>query len=411
MHQKIEKKASVRKMSKMARTITGSVRPRPNSKEVKYYDIVLELGKDAFTGKRKRLYYKAETTDRKEAENMLLIKKAEYLQGEAIEPTKKTVAQFLDEYMEDYVRVNASPATINDYGKVIEKYLKPEFGHVKLQELTRSHVQKVYNGWKTKSTLSDNPLRATTILHINRVFKAAMNVAIDLNYIKDNPTNKVRVGKDDVTQRLEVFTTEEIKELQKAVKGSDMELPVALLLDCIMRRGELLGLRYSDIDFKNNIVTIQYAWTESEEGKCPKLKDCKTESSYRKIVVSDYTMKLLKRQKLIYMQNRMMYGENFCNSDRVICKENGEPFLPKSFTHKWSATLKKHGIRHIKLHGMRHSAISLLVSEGVPVQMVQQRAGHKDPKITLSVYSHVAKDKQHVVAEKLDSLIFSAVNE
>lgn len=72
---------------------------------------------------------------------------------------------------------------------------------------------------------------------------------------------------------------------------------------------------------------------------------------------------------------------------------------------------QKHGIRHIKLHGMRHSAISLLVSEGVPVQMVQQRAGHKDPKITLSVYSHVAKDKQHVVAEKLDSLIFSAVNE
>ena len=127
MHQKIEKKASVRKMSKMARTITGSVRPRPNSKEVKDYDIVLELGKDPFTGKRKRLYYKAETTDRKEAENMLLIKKAEYLQGEAIEPTKKTVAQFLDEYMEDYVRVNASPATINDYGKVIEKYLKPEF--------------------------------------------------------------------------------------------------------------------------------------------------------------------------------------------------------------------------------------------------------------------------------------------
>lgn len=394
----------------MGKTVSGSVRPRPNAKDVRYFDIILELGKDPLTGKRKRVYYKADTTDRQEAENLLTVKKAEYLSGNMIEPSRQTVASFLDEYLRDYVQVQSSPATVKDYRNVVENYLKPEFGQIKLQDLSRARVQQVYNGWRLKSTKSDKPLRATTILHINRVFKAALNVACELEYIKENPARKVKVGKDMVTEHVDVYTVEEIKELQKAVKGTDMELPVALLFDCILRRGELLGLRYSDIDFEKNTVTVQYTWTETD-GNEPTLKDCKTESSYRKMVVSEHTMKLLKKQRLLYMQNRMKYGENFCNSDRVICKENGEPYLPKSFTHKWGKTLSRHGLRHIKLHGTRHSAISLLISEGVPVHMVQQRAGHRDPKITLGVYSHVAKDRQNIVAEKLDTLLFSAVNE
>lgn len=100
-----------------------------------------------------------------------------------------------------------------------------------------------------------------------------------------------------------------------------------------------------------------------------------------------------------------------CNSNRVICKENGEPYRPKSFTRKWAETLKKYGLRHIKLHGTRHSAISLLLSEGVPIQIAQQRAGHQDPKITLSVYSHVSKDKESLVADMLEDVLFSAVGE
>ena len=177
-----------------------------------------------------------------------------------------------------------------------------------------------------------------------------------------------------------------------------------------MRRGELLGLRYSDIDFDKKEVTIQHAWTETETNE-PVLKDCKTESSYRKLIVSDHTINLLRRQRTIYMRNRMKYGEKFCNSNHVICKKNGEPYRPKSFTRKWAKTLKNNGLRHIKLHGTRHSAISLLLSEGVPIQIAQQRAGHQDPKITLSVYSHVSKDKESLVADTLEEVLFSAVGE
>lgn len=393
----------------MVKTVKGSVRPRPNAENVLYYDLTLELGKDPVTGKRKRLYYKEDTTDRQEAENRLMIRKAEYLQEEIVEPSKETVEQYLLRYLEN-VRRNLSPATTRDYKGVIERYLIPEFGNIKLQELTRAKVQQVYNDWKVKSNKSENPLKATTIKHINRVFKTALNSAVEDGLIKENPTRKVKIGKDIEPNHLDVYTVEEIRELQKAVKGTDMELPVALLFDCVLRRGELLALRYSDINFEKKEVTVQYTWAETESNQ-PVLKTCKTESSYRKMIVSDYTINLLKRQKSIYLRNKMKYGEDFCNSNRVICKENGEPFLPKSFTRKWARTLEKYGLRHIKLHGTRHSAISLLLSEGVPIHLVQQRAGHQDPKITLSVYSHVAKDTESVVAEKFNNVLFSAVNQ
>lgn len=396
-------------MVKTVKTVKGSVRPRPNAENVSYYDLTLELGKDPVTGKRKRLYFKADTTDRQEAENQLMIKKVEYLQEEIVEPSKETVEQYLLRYLEN-VRRNLSPATTRDYKGVIERYLIPEFGNIKLQELTRPKVQQVYNDWKVKSNKSENPLKATTIKHINRVFKTALNSAVEDGLIKENPTRRIKIGKDIEPNHLDVYTVEEIRELQKEVKGTDMELPVALLFDCVLRRGELLGLRYSDINFEKKEVTVQYTWAETE-GNRPVLKTCKTESSYRKMIVSDYTINLLKRQKSIYLRNKMKYGEEFCNSNRVICKENGEPFLPKSFTRKWARTLEKHGLRHIKLHGTRHSAISLLLSEGVPIHLVQQRAGHQDPKITLSVYSHVAKDTESVVAEKFNNVLFSAVNQ
>ena len=393
----------------MVKTVKGSVRPRPNAENVLYYDLTLELGKDPVTGKRKRLYYKADTTDRQEAENQLMIRKAEYLQEEIVEPSKETVEQYLLRYLEN-VRRNLSPATTRDYKGVIERYLIPEFGNIKLQELTRAKIQQVYNDWKVKSNKSENPLKATTIKHINRVFKTALNSAVEDGLIKENPTRRIKIGKDIEPNHLDVYTVEEIRELQKAVKGTDMELPVALLFDCVLRRGELLALRYSDINFEKKEVTVQYTWAETESNQ-PVLKTCKTESSYRKMIVSDYTINLLKRQKSMYLRNKMKYGEDFCNSNRVICKENGEPFLPKSFTRKWARTLEKYGLRHIKLHGTRHSAISLLLSEGVPIHLVQQRAGHQDPKITLSVYSHVAKDTESVVAEKFNNVLFSAVNQ
>lgn len=391
--------------------IAGSVRPRPSKKNPKYYDVILELGRDTLTGERKRVRFKSNSDSREDAENLLILKKAEYLSGELLMPDERTVAIFMDEYLRDYVAVQSSPATYRDYKTNIDRYVKPMFGKIKLQDLKQARIQQVYNQWRIKSNASDKPLKAESIRHINRIFKAALNKACELGYIKNNPTQNVKIGKDLVTKHIDVYSTDEIRMLKTAVKGTDMELPVALLFDCVMRRGELLGLCFSDVDFEKRTVTIQHSWVESEDSKKPVLKDCKTDGSYRKMVVSEETIKLLKRQQLLCKQICLREGKRFTEKQRVVCKQNGEPFLPKSFTAKWIDTLKKYGLRHIKLHGTRHSAISWLLSQGIPLHIVQARAGHQDPKITLSVYSHVAKEDEGMVADLLDTKLFCAVNE
>lgn len=393
------------------RHVTGSIRPRPSKDNIKYYDVVLELGKNPLTGKRERVSFRIDTTDREEAENFLTMKKAEYLTGNMLMPCDKTVGVFLDEYLRDYVYVQCSPATYRDYKTNIDRYLKPLFGKIKLQNLQSARIQQVYNQLRTKSNASDRPLRVESIKHINRIFKAALTVACKLEYIKKNPTHDVKIGKDSVNDKLEVYTTEEIIKLKKAVKGTDMEVPIALLFDCVMRRGELLGLKFKDIDFDKKSITIQREWIESIDCKEPVLKDCKTSSSFRKMIVSDETIKLLKRQEIRCKQICLREGKRFSGEHIVVCKADGEPYRPKSFTRKWAETLKKYGLRHIKLHGTRHSAISWLLSQGVPLHIVQKRAGHQNPNITLSVYSHVAKDDENIVADLLDSKLFAKVAE
>lgn len=392
------------------KTISGSIRPRPNKDEVRYYDVILELGTDPATGKRKRVRYKCDSDDREDAENLLTMKKAEYLSGDLLMPNEMTVANFMEEYLEDYVRIQNSPATMRDYKTNIDRYIIPMFGKIKLQNLTKATIQKVYNGWRITSNASNKPLKAESIRHINRILKAALNVACDLGYIKTNPTKKIKIGKDLITTHVDVYTTEEILALKEAVKGTDMELPVALLFDCVMRRGELLGLCFEDIDFEKKTVTIQHSWVESSDSGKPVLKDCKTDGSYRKMVVSDETLRLLKRQQINCKQICLREGKRFTGKQRVVCKKDGEPYLPKSFGRKWTDTLKKYGLRHIKLHGTRHSAISWMLSQGIPLHIVQARAGHQDPNITLSVYSHVAKDDENLVADLLDEKLFKKVS-
>ena len=198
------------------KTITGSIRPRPTKDNVQYYTVVLEMGKDPNTGKRIRSCFRVDTNDKQEAEEFLLMKKAEYLQGELLMPSDMTVASYLDEYIAFCEGGDYSVATIRDYKNVAERYLKPLFGKKKLQELQKVYIQQTYNNLRKKSNASDKPLKATSIQHINRIFKAALNEAVERQYIKQNPACKIKIAKDTSTRKLDVYTVEEIQKLQKA---------------------------------------------------------------------------------------------------------------------------------------------------------------------------------------------------
>lgn len=386
--------------------VAGHVRPRPKKHNVKYYDVVLDVGIDKLTGKRQRLNYRSDSPDKAVAEQLLLIKKSEYLQDKIILPSNMTVEAYMGEYIETYVKPVHSPATTRDYRNTIDHYIVPVFGNIKLQNLSQTHIQKAFNKWAIKSPKGKKGLSSHSLEHISRVLKAALNHAIELGYISKNPAKKIKIRKD-MSRGLDVYSSSEIIELRNCVKGTDMELVVDLLFDCVLRRGELLGLKFSDIDFDKKIVHINKSLVVGDKGEGAVLKGCKTDKSNREIEVTDSTIQLLKKQHLRYKERRLNLGDAFNDEDFVICQHNGKPFAPASMTQKWKRTLAKHGLRHIKLHGTRHSAVSYLMAIGIPTHIVQQRAGHSTSKITLDVYGHVSADTSSLVAEKLQEGILA----
>lgn len=388
------------------KVVSGHVEPRKNSKgEITHYRAVIYLGKDE-NGKQIKPYKKADTKE--EAEALLIQMQAEYMNQEFILPSEMKVADYLEEWYGAYVVNLRSESTILDYREIIDRYLIPFWGQKKLQSLNTLEIQKKFNEWSVKSPLSEKPLSEETLKHIKRVYNTALNKAVGLELIKRNPLQGIAIKSCKGIKEMVVFSEEEIIQLFNAVKGTDMELIVAFLFDTLARRAELLGVRWSDVDLETGAVNIRNTYIRTLEGS--KFKEgTKTNSSKRDMVLTEYTLNLLKKEKLKQKENKLLYGDEYYDNNLIICQPNGKPYETSSMTQKWRRTLKKNNIRHIKLHGSRHSAISQMIALGLPPKYIQERAGHKSINITMEIYGHVSKEQKIKTAQIINDEFFKAV--
>jgi len=353
------------------KVMAGHVEPRKNSKgEITHYRAVLYLGKDE-NGKDIKPYKKAGT--REEAEELLIKMKAEYLNNEFIMPSEMKVSEYLEEWYKTYIVNQRSDSTILDYRDIMNRYLLPTWGQKKLQALNTMEIQKVINLWGVKSPLSEKPLSEETLKHIKRVFNTALNKAVQIEYLKKNPLKGGSVKSPKGKKELEVFSEEEIDNLLMAVQGTDMELVIVFLFDTLARRSELLAARWSDVNLETGEFTVKNTYIRTLDGS--KFNEgTKSLSSKRSMVLGSYTLNLLKKEKIQQKMNIMKLGEDYQDNDLIICQPNGKPYETSSMSHKWRRTLKKNGIRHIKLNGSRHSAISKLVASGIiDIKSIQVR--------------------------------------
>lgn len=390
----------------------GHLEARRNTQgEITGYRAVIPLGRNKETGKKERIYGPVESEE--EARRRLVQMQADLTRDELIIPKNKTVMQFMkDEWFPGWVKDQNGESTIKDYHEMMIRYIFPTFGNIRLNDLTTVYVQKTYNQWKSKSPVSNNGLSVETIKHVNRIFKCAINRAVDLEYIRKNPLNGIVIRAEKGSKHeVEVYSEKEFKMLIKAVEGTDMMLPISLLFDCILRRGELLGLKWDAVNFETGIISVHRTFIETLQGAVLK-EGTKSNSSCRKIKCTEFTLKLLKQERIRQMQNKMLLGDKYSDEGFVICQPNGLPFLPKSFTRKWIRLLKVNSLRHIKLHATRNCSISFALAAGMAPHTVMKRAGHSNCSITLETYAKVSSDQQEVAAQIMSQSIFrQAVND
>lgn len=372
---------------------TGSIREKPLKNGISY-QIVIEGGYDELTGKRIRVHKNVKCSKR-EAKSIMHRMITEMEQGKLTQRSNKKVGDWMDEWVDNYLP-NIEETTRVGYRTKIRCYIKPALGDIFIKSLRAEHIQRMVNDMMDRG-LSPKNIR-DTFNNIN----AAMKKAVKLQFIPYNPCEAVELPKLK-RYRAEVYSTEMIQKLLDVAAGTDMYLPIFLLVMIGLRRGELLALRWDDIDFKNNILKVRKNMVNGENG-CV-IKSPKSEAGIRDIYLGDDVMSVLKQARLQYMNDAFSYGIGFQNLGFVIRQEDGSPLKPDSMTQKWRRFLEAHDLPKIRLHDLRHSNATALIRAGVNPRVVQQRLGHSDVNITLNTYTHVLPEMDMEAAAKLDSIL------
>jgi integrase len=248
-------------------------------------------------------------------------------------------------------------------------------------------------------------LSASTVNHYYRFLSSVLSEAVKLEMIPSNPCQRARPPKLP-RKTPQIFDDKQCLEILECLETQPLKYQAAIktLLHTGIRRGELCGLEWADIDFDRNMIHIR---RESPylPGKGVYAEDGKTDSAIRSITVSSPAIEALKQYKLQRIKEAFALGQSINQRGMVFVTANGNPIYPDTFTSWWSAFLKRHDFPHCSLHKLRHTNASLLIAGGLPVTTVSERLGHANAAITTQIYAHAIKSADGRAVAHLDNML------
>ncbi|WP_418388526.1 tyrosine-type recombinase/integrase [Agathobaculum sp.] len=309
--------------------------------------------------------------------------------GTQIMPSEYTFAQWLDYWYKDIILPQIEETTAYGYRGMIENYLKPQLGEIRLQKLTARDIQQYYTWLMDEKKLSPN----TVIKHHN-LLTNTLNAAERQEYITKNPMRAVSPPKKR-QREAKFYTPEQLGILLDKAVGTRLELPVFICAYLGLRRGELCGLRWSDVDLEHKTITIEN--TRTQAGKKEIEKGTKTASSTRTLYLPDTLCDMLKAAKEHQQACRAEYKNAYDDNDYVVVMEDGRPFRPNYLSELFGKFLADNDLPKIVLHELRHTFASLSNQAGIPAYNIGKALGHSTPATTQKIYTHLL-DQTHTQA-------------
>nr|WP_302663594.1 site-specific integrase [uncultured Agathobaculum sp.] len=350
------------------------------------YRVCFDYGIDR-EGRRVRKYRTFDT--KRDATRAFNEHKVKMDKGTQIMPSEYTFAQWLDYWYKDIILPQIEETTAYGYRGMIENYLKPQLGEIRLQKLTARDIQQYYTWLMGKKELSPN----TVIKHHN-LLTNTLNAAERQEYITKNPMRAVSPPKKR-QREAKFYTPEQLGILLDKAVGTRLELPVFICAYLGLRRGELCGLRWSDVDLEHQTITIEN--TRTQAGKKEIEKGTKTASSTRTLHLPDTLCDMLKAARENQQACRAEYKNAYDDNDYVVVMEDGRPFRPNYLSELFGKFLADNDLPKIVLHELRHTFASLSNQAGIPAYNIGKALGHSTPATTQKIYTHLL-DQTHTQA-------------
>ncbi len=377
------------------------VRTDRHGKETVRWYVVLNLGFD-HEGRRRQKWHGGFRT-RREAEAARAKLVNELNTGSYVVPGRMTLAEWIRHSWLAITEPRVKPTTFFSYRRNLELHVLPALGSKLLQQLTPPMLNVLYANLATGSE-TRRPLSAKTISYIHSTLHKVLADAVDAGLLGRNVATSAKPPRPAklATGEISAWEPQELARFLEAVK--EMRLGPIWRLSAMtgMRRGEVLGLRWRDIDLdrarlsvRQALVAVGYEVIEST----PKSHNA------RVIDLDAETVKQLRVHRARQDQERAEWGEDYQDLDLVVAKENGEPIHPHTFSQSFERLLEKANLRRIRLHDLRHTHATLALKAGVPVKVISERLGHESPAFTLKQYAHVIPGMQAEAAAQVAAMI------
>lgn len=360
------------------------------------YNVYIEYIDENGKSKQKSI---AKYNNKKDAEKHLIDLKSSINNNKFIISKDITFVERYKQYINCKDR-KLSPGTVRIRESFLSSNIEPFFKDIKLNDISPALLQQFANYVYREYSKGSAQHRLAAV-------KAVLSEAYRLKEINENPSNfiktpKTNIKKTEVRVPKEPYSKEEVRTIIENIEGKIIEIPILLMLTCGLRYSEMAGLRWQDIDFDNNTLTVNQVLIYT--GNKILFKEPKTDGSIRTISIPQELINKLKKWKIKHNKYKL---EGVLEYPELVClNSNLMPILETSLLAYFKRFTKSINIRTIRLHDLRHTHATMLVLAGVDFKTISNRLGHTDIKITMNRYSHVLEEMDRKASDNISNIMF-----
>ena len=382
----------------------GSIRQRTKGS----WEVCLDTGQDPVSGKRIR-HFESVKGNKRNAQRRLHELLVSVEQGNFVKSCRLTVAQLLEEWLQNHVALNCSPRTKASYEMIVHRHIIPELGAIRLSQLEPRHLQAFYSQQRTKGRVDGKgQLSFQTVRYCHSLLANALGHAVKMGLVARN----VALAIDAPRVEHKVMSTLAPKDIPKFLEVAAATPYYAFLYTLLytgMRRGEALALRWKNVDLAlpslSVLGSISVVETAYKLNGSYIIKEPKTSHSRRQIALPPSLALVLREHKDEQRAQRASLGKPMTENDFVFAHPDGTPLDPSTVSHAFANITCRAGLLHVCLHDLRHTHATLMLEAGVHPKAVSERLGHSSISTTLDTYAHVLPGIQEAAAQHFDDFL------